>query len=145
MAHCYIHTSPLLVMQLKTQKLVLQITPNITHKESLSLTLKVFNSHNQIFSHYEPSTAVCYRELTRKRASVSLTNPSSDTWETLLPTVLQLLRHCWCDHVTPPYSCIVQVFILVAWQQTRRGDAQLVTARQTSAQHGENTASSTAA
>jgi hypothetical protein len=31
--------------------------------------------------------------------------------------------------VTLPHSCVIQVFIGVAWQQTRRGDAQLFTAR----------------
>jgi hypothetical protein len=45
MVHCYRHASPLLVTQLK-QELVLQITPNITHEESISLTFKVFNSHD---------------------------------------------------------------------------------------------------
>jgi hypothetical protein len=131
---------------------VLQIIPNITHEESFPLTLKVFNSHDQNFSNLELSEAVCYRELTRKWASVSPINPWSDTRETL-----QLLRHCWNawrhywrGHVTPPRSCIMQVFIAVAWQQTRRGDAmrgdtRLVTARLGSARHGENTASSTVA
>jgi hypothetical protein len=45
MVHCYTHThthiSPLLVTQLKSQELALQITSNITHEESLPLTLKV--------------------------------------------------------------------------------------------------------
>jgi hypothetical protein len=50
-------------MQLKTQELALQITPNITHEESLPLTLEVFGSHDQIFSNYETSTAVSYGEL----------------------------------------------------------------------------------
>jgi hypothetical protein len=50
-------------MQLKTQELALQITPNITHEESLPFTHKVFNSDDQIFSNYEPSIAVRYREL----------------------------------------------------------------------------------
>jgi hypothetical protein len=75
-----------------------------------------------------------------KRASVSPINPWSDTRETLRPTVLQLLRHCWhawrhcwLGHVTPPHSCVIQVFIAVAWQQTRWGDARLVTTRQSSA------------
>jgi hypothetical protein len=63
MVHCYTHTSPLLVTQLKTQEQALQITPTITHEESLPLTLKVFNSRDQISSNYEPSAAVCYREL----------------------------------------------------------------------------------
>jgi hypothetical protein len=31
--------------------------------------------------------------------------------------------HCWCGHVTLPHSCVIQVFIAVAWQQTRRGEA----------------------
>jgi hypothetical protein len=65
---------------------------------------------------------------TRKRASVSPINPWSDPRETLLPTVLLLLRHCWkawrhCwrGHVTSPHSCVVQVFIVAVWQQARRG------------------------
>jgi hypothetical protein len=113
---------------------------------------EVFNSHNQLFSNYEPSMVVSHLELTSKRASVSPINPWSDTRETLLPTLLQLLchcwnawRHCWRGHVTPPHSCIIQVFIAVVWQQTRRGDAWPVTAWQTSARHGENTALSAVA
>jgi hypothetical protein len=42
---------------------------------------------------------------------------------------LQLLCHCWnawcyCwrGHMILPHSCIIQVFIPVAWQQTRWGD-----------------------
>jgi hypothetical protein len=87
-------------------------------------THKVFNSHNQLFSNYEPSTVVSHLELTHKRASVSPINPWSDTREMFLPTVLQLLRHCWRGHVTLPLSCVIQVFIAVAWQQTRQGDAR---------------------
>jgi hypothetical protein len=90
---------------------------------------EVFNSHDQIFSNYEPFAAVCYRELTRKRASVSPVKPLSDKRE-----MFQLFRHCWNawrhrwhGHVTLPRSCVIQVFIAVAWQQTRRGDARLVT------------------
>jgi hypothetical protein len=73
MVHCYTHTSPLLVTQLTTE-LALQITPNITHEESLPLTLKVFNSHDQIFSNCEPSAALC-TENSCKRTSVSPINP----------------------------------------------------------------------
>jgi hypothetical protein len=62
-------------MQLKTQELALQITPNITHKESLPLTLKVSKSHDQIFSSHEPSKVVSHRELAHERASVSPINP----------------------------------------------------------------------
>jgi hypothetical protein len=61
---------------------------------------------------------------TRELASVSPINFWSDTRETLLPTVLLLLRHCWnpwCHcwrgQVTPPHSCVIQVFIAVAWQR----------------------------
>jgi hypothetical protein len=82
-------------------------------------THKVFNSHDQLFSNYETSTVVSHLELTCKWATVSPINPWSDMQETLLPMVLQLLRHCWCSHMTLPYSCIIQVFIAVAWQQTR--------------------------
>jgi hypothetical protein len=104
-------------------------------------THKVFSSHNQFFSNYEPSvvvshlelTAISHRELTHKRASVSPINPWSDTRETLLPTVLQLLRHCWRSHVTLPHSCVIQVFIAVAWQQTRQCDARHGTANLSSA------------
>jgi hypothetical protein len=135
MIHCYkhthTHTSPLLVTQLKTQELGLQITPNITHEESLPLTLKVFNSHDQIFSNYKTSTVVSHLELTRKRAPVSPINPWSDTRETLqfLRHCWKAWRHCWRGHVTLPTSCVIQVFIAVAWQRTRRGDARLITAR----------------
>jgi hypothetical protein len=38
-------------------------------------------------------------------------------------------RHCYRGHVILLHSCIIQVFIAAAWQQTRRGDARLVTAR----------------
>jgi hypothetical protein len=40
MVQTHTHTSPLLVTQLKTQELALQITPNITHDESLPPTRK---------------------------------------------------------------------------------------------------------
>jgi hypothetical protein len=60
MVYCYTNTGPLLVTKLRIQGPALQITPNITYEESLPLTLKVFNSHYQIFSNYEPSAAVCY-------------------------------------------------------------------------------------
>jgi hypothetical protein len=106
----------------------------------LQLTL-FFTTHNVTPSPTENSprtTAISHRELTRKRASVSSINPWSDTRETL-----QLLRHCWnawrhCrrGHMTHLRSCIIQVFIAVAWQQMRRGDARLVTARQSSARLG---------
>jgi hypothetical protein len=86
---------------------------------------EVFNSRDQIFSNCEPSAAVCYRKLLANELQ-----SWSDTRETLLPTVLQLLRHCWNawrhwwrGHVTLPHSCVIQVFIAVAWQQTRRGEA----------------------
>jgi hypothetical protein len=39
MIHCNTHISLLLVMQFKTQKLELQITADITHEESLPITL----------------------------------------------------------------------------------------------------------
>jgi hypothetical protein len=52
--------------------------------------------------------------------SVSPINPWSDTRKT---TVLLLLHHCgnswhhcWCSHLTPPHSCVIQVFIAAAWQ-----------------------------
>jgi hypothetical protein len=64
-------------------------TPNLTHEESFPLTPKVFNSHDQLFSSYEPSTVVSNRELSSKRALVSPINPLPDTRETL-----QLLCHC---------------------------------------------------
>jgi hypothetical protein len=61
---------------------------------------------------------------TRKRASVSPINPWSDTRETLLPTVLYScvtveMRDVTADavHVTLPLSCVIQVFIAVAWQR----------------------------
>jgi hypothetical protein len=104
---------------------------NWTNHSTGNCSHEVFNSHDQIFFKYKPSAAVCYRKLTSKRASVSLINPWSDTQETLLPTVLLLLRHCWnawrhCwrGHVIPPHSCVIQVFIAVAWQRARRGDAR---------------------
>jgi hypothetical protein len=141
---------------------VLQITPNITHE-------KVFHSHLKSSIHtirtspttnlpqLPRTTAVSHRELTRKRASVSPINPCSDTRETLLKSVMQLLRHCWnawrhcwrC-HVTPPHSCVIQAFTAVARQQRRRGDARQRATRQglaepSPARHGENTVWSTAA
>jgi hypothetical protein len=78
-----------------------------------------------------------------KWASVSPISPRSDRRETFLPKVLQLLRHCWnawhhcwSGHVTLPHSCVIEVFIAVAWQQPRRGDTRLVTAGQGSARPG---------
>jgi hypothetical protein len=49
MVHCYTHNSPLLVTQLKTQELALQITPNIIHEENLPLTFKVFTGWPFVF------------------------------------------------------------------------------------------------
>jgi hypothetical protein len=47
---------------------------NITHEESLPRTLKVFNSHDQLFSIHEPSTVVFHLALTDNypRTSFSL-------------------------------------------------------------------------
>jgi hypothetical protein len=91
---------------------------------------EIFNSQDQIFSNYEPSTAVSHLELACKHASISAINPWSDTRETL-----QLLRHCWNSwhhcwrgHVTLPHSCVIQEFIAVVWQQMRWGDARLSSA-----------------
>jgi hypothetical protein len=42
-------------------------------------------------------------------------------------------RHCWRRHVTLPNSCVIQVFIAVAWQRTRRGDAKRCATRHGSA------------
>jgi hypothetical protein len=55
--------------------------PNITQEENFPLTLKAFNSHDQFFPNYVPSTVVSNRGLTRQRASVSLINPWYDTRE----------------------------------------------------------------
>jgi hypothetical protein len=106
-----------------TQKLPQSHTSNVTHK--------VFNSHYQLFSNYEPFTVVSHLELTRKRASACPKNPWSDMWETLqlLHHCWNAWRHCWHSHSTLPHSCVIQVFIAVAWQQTRWGDARLATAR----------------
>jgi hypothetical protein len=121
MVHCYTHTSPLLVTQLK-QELALQITPNVTHKESISLTLKVFNSQDQIFVFtYEPSAAVCYRELLLR----TLINPWSDMWENAI-TVGSLLTQSRDPslllHHPSVYSCCL------ATNEVRRCDERLVTA-----------------
>jgi hypothetical protein len=63
-------------------------------------------------------------------------NPWSATRETLqlLLHCWKAWGHCWRGRVILPHSCVIQVFIAVAWQQTRRGeamprDARLVTAR----------------
>jgi hypothetical protein len=66
--------------------------------------------------------------------TVSLVKPWSDTRETLLPTVLQLLRHCWRGHVIPPHSCVIQVFI--ATNEARRCDATRCATRHGSARLG---------
>jgi hypothetical protein len=101
------------------------------------------NCYTKVFFNYEIHAASSHRELTRRRASVSPTNPWSNTRKALLPTVLQLLRYCWRGQVTPPHSCVIQVFIAVAWQQTRRGDARLGTTPHGTA--GFGSASSTVA
>jgi hypothetical protein len=106
---------------------------------------KIFTSHfkssqddcSQLAAHNSRTSRGCLPTRTPcKRASVSPINPWSDTRGMLFHTVLQLLRrcwnawrHCWRGHVTPLHSCFIQVIIVVAWQQTRRGDARLVTAR----------------
>jgi hypothetical protein len=78
MVHCYAHTSPLLVTQLKAQELGLQITPNSTHEESLRLTLKVFNSTIRSSSTTNlPQLSATENSpiTTPERASVSPRNP----------------------------------------------------------------------
>jgi hypothetical protein len=82
----YLHLSPLSVSW--HHRLTLQILH----------TKKVFNSHDQLFSNYEPSTVVSHLELTRKRGSVSPINPCSDTRETLLLTVRGDARRCEAMH-----------------------------------------------
>jgi hypothetical protein len=47
------------------------------------------------------------------------------------------LRHCWRGHVTPPHSCVIPVFIAVAWQQARRGAIRHGTAELGSAQRNQ--------
>jgi hypothetical protein len=104
------------------------------------------NEHPTVFSHLELSdnclitpTANSYKPFiwhARKRFNCCVT---ADSWRL----------------VTLPHSCVIQVFIAVAWQQTRRGDAtrwatrhdsaRLGSARFCSVRHAENTASSTVA
>jgi hypothetical protein len=81
-----------------------------------------------VFRYYTWELTKNYSRTTCKRASVSPVKPWSDTREN---RALLLLRHCWkawrhCGtrggHVTPPHSCVIQVFIAVAWQQAKRGD-----------------------
>jgi hypothetical protein len=110
-----------------------------THKVFTSQFKSSEDDCSQLATHELPA-AVSHRELTRKRASVSSINPWCDTLETLLPTVLQLLRHCWnawrhCwhGHLTPPHSCVIQVFIAVAWH--KRGEAMESNARRCSTRH----------
>jgi hypothetical protein len=123
-------TSRLLATDLNTE-LPQSHTPSITHKSSLHRST-LHNSRRELTENYSRATS--------KRASVSPINPWSDTRETLLPTVLLLLRHCWnawghcwCGHVTPPYSCIIQVFgcYLATRDEAMRGEA-----RDDSSRHG---------
>jgi hypothetical protein len=119
---------------------ILNATIILSHS-SENCSHEVFNSHDPLFSNYESSTVVSHLELTRKRASVSPINPWSDMQEnapsngtSVVASLLNSWRHCWRGHVTLPHSCVIQVFIAVASQQTRqgdarRGDARLVTAR----------------
>jgi hypothetical protein len=126
----------------------------LTHKSGLLLTRKIFTGRRTFFFFFtslhfaSPLTRTLNRDLlqlrtfhgclppwsTRERASVSPINLWSDTRETLLPTVLQLLRHCWRGHVYPPHSCVIQVFIGVDWQQMRRGEAMRDSSRHGRAQ-----------
>jgi hypothetical protein len=106
-----ISTSRLLATDLNTE-LPQSHTPSITHKSSLH------NSRRELTENYSRTTC--------KRASVSPINPWSDTREN---RALLLLCHCgnaWRHfgarggHVTHPQSCVIQVFIAVAWQRARR-------------------------
>jgi hypothetical protein len=144
----YLHFSSLPVswQRISTKEFSQIHTSNNSH-ECLPPTLKVFNSHDQIFSNYKPSAAFCYPKSTRKWASVSPINPWSDMREnaSIVASLLKrsrgpspLLRH------PSFYSCCL------ATNEARqceamRGDAQLITARLGSTRHWENTASSTVA
>jgi hypothetical protein len=103
---------------------------------NLLFTEALFTTHAENYCNLPPRT-------TCKRASVSPINPWSDKRETLIPTMLLLLRHCWnawshCwyGHVTSPHSCVIQVFIAVAWQQVRQGDARRGATRHGTAEVG---------
>jgi hypothetical protein len=93
--------------------------------------LRTLSLTNQLLHLTSLITRALNRELSKNWTSVSPINPWSDMRETLLPTVLLLLRHCWnawrhcwnalrhCwrGHMTLPHSCIIQVFKAVAWQR----------------------------
>jgi hypothetical protein len=146
-----VSTSRLLATALKTETIrvllnhTLQMLLHCSIHKSSHHTFKSSQDDCSQLATHELLAAVSHRELTRKRASVSPINPWPDTRETLLPTVLQLLRHCWnawrhCwrGHVTPPHSCGIQVFIAV--DCNKRGEAI-----RDSSRHGEKTASPTVA
>jgi hypothetical protein len=137
----FIFTSRLLATALNTE------TTKVSHSKYYT-KITSSNPTSILRRHYEPSAAVCYRELLQsptenwpitppELASVSPINPWSDTRE-----MLQLLRHWWRGHVTLPHSCVIQVFVAVAWQQTRRGDATRCATHHGSSWLGGNTASS---
>jgi hypothetical protein len=87
---------------------------------------KVFNSHDPLLSNYEPFTVVSHLELTDNCSRTSFTL----SYKPLIWHAGKGFNCCvTADAVTWPPSCVIQVFIAVAWQQTRRGDERLVTAR----------------
>jgi hypothetical protein len=108
------------------------ITVSLNHPPHIKPSLHRCTLATHPFLHNSQRQAASYRELTEnscnlpsrtacKRASFSPINHWSDRRETLVPTVLQLLCHCWnawCHcwrgHVTPPHSCVMKVFIAVA-------------------------------
>jgi hypothetical protein len=129
------HNSPLLVTQLNTGTSAKSL--QILHTWSLPLTLEVFNSHDQLFSNYEPSTVVSHLELTRNRASVCPINPWSDAGNasivvSLLKRVTSLLT--WSRD--PPllrhpsvYSCCLATNEVRRCEAIRHGSARLGSAR----------------
>jgi hypothetical protein len=110
----YLHLSSLSVswQRISIQELSQSHTSNVTHK--------VFNSHDPLFSNYEPSTVVSHLELTNhySRTSFSL------SYKPLI----------W--HVGKRFNCCVTA-VAVMWP--------LCATCHGSVRHGENTASSTVA
>jgi hypothetical protein len=118
----YMHTSPLLVMQLKHRNQRLKSLQILHTKKAFQSHFKSSQDAELRIQHHLAYNSHSQLRTNCKRTSVSPIQPLSDTRKT---TVLLPLRHCrnkwhrcWHGHMTPPHSCVTQVFTAVACQGT---------------------------
>jgi hypothetical protein len=129
---------------IKGQELALQITPNITHEESLPITLEVFERRRNFLFYTELRTlsptkyfnSLDFQPRTEcKRASVSPRNP----WSNTRKNCCVLLPCCRDMFIAALRSNMGRVARLGGRGAARRGSARPGRPRHTSTRHEENT------